>query len=1149
MKEGRWDEALARAEELLALRSRVQGAGHHQVVDAGWRVKTLRRVAALPEGERAAFLSAIDKDDQAESLNRQGKYAEAQPLSEQALAIRRRLFSEDHPLTASAYNELASNLDDQGKYADAQPLYEKALAIRRRLLGDDHPLTALSYNDLASSLDGQGDYAAAQPLYEKALAIRRRLLGDDHSDTAQSYNNLAYSLDEQGNYAAAQPLFEKALAIRRRLHGDDHSDTAQSYNNLAYNLNAQGKYAAAQPLYEKALAIRRRLHGDDHPLTANSCNNVAANLNAQGKYAEAQPLYEQALAICRRLLGDHPHTAISSNNVAANLNAQGKYAEAQPLYEQALAICRRLFAAADHPLTAAFSSNLADNLGAQGKYAAAQVLYEQALAIRRRLLSDDHPDTASCYNSLAGNLGAKGRYAEAQPLYEKALESFRRLLGDDHPRTAQTYSNLAGNLGAQGKYTEARDQWLRAAKSFEKVRLLAAFTGLDRATATTRGDPLVALAAVLARLGQPAEAWRRLEEHLGRGLLDELAAREDTRLAPQERARLRQLVADLEQLDRLVEAPMPQLDQADRRKRLEELRQRRDRAQIALGELQSQLAATHGTSAGRVAALAELQSALPADAGLVAWVDLKASGPNAADPDGEHWGAVVRARGAPAWVRLPGTGPDRRWTADDTELTARVRAALIHRPGPEAPAVQPLLQRLRAQRLAPLTAALDQTADGLPAARRLVVLPSDALTGVPIEALLGTTDPWTVSYAPSATVLTYLRRPRSGSQGGLLALGDPLFRGAEPSADPGPVPDHGLLVNVVAPGSNAAEHGLKPGDVLLSYNGAALLRGDDLKLVPAPGRPVPVEVWRAGQRQPVARRELGPGELGVVLDSRPAPQALAERRRLDQALLAARSGSGDFRRLPGTRYEVGALAQLFASARRPAQVLTDAAASELELDRMAAAGDLRRFAFIHLATHGVIDEAIPQRSAVILTQTGLPDPLEQVLNHRPVYDGRLTVREIQRGWDLQAELVTLSACETARGRSAGGEGFVGFAQALVLSGARGVCLSLWKVDDTATALLMRRFYANLLGVRPGLSQPLAKAEALGEAKAWLRGLGRAEAAALAADLFGDEARGKGAPKRKQAAEGPSELTPGAGDDRPFAHPYYWAAFVLVGDPD
>ncbi len=204
--------------------------------------------------------------------------------------------------------------------------------------------------------------------------------------------------------------------------------------------------------------------------------------------------------------------------------------------------------------------------------------------------------------------------------------------------------------------------------------------------------------------------------------------------------------------------------------------------------------------------------------------------------------------------------------------------------------------------------------------------------------------------------------------------------------------------------------------------------------------------------------------------------------------MAARGGDEDFAPLPGTRYEVEALAQLFKSDDRPTRILLGADASEPELDRLAASGELGRFGFIHLATHGVIDEAIPVRSAVILTQTGLPDPLEQVLNHKPVFDGRLSVREIQRGWDLKAELVTLSACETALGRDAGGEGFVGFTQALLMSGARSVCLSLWKVDDTATALLMQRFYANLLGARPGLSRPMSKVAALAEAKEWLRNL-------------------------------------------------------------
>jgi CHAT domain-containing protein len=340
-----------------------------------------------------------------------------------------------------------------------------------------------------------------------------------------------------------------------------------------------------------------------------------------------------------------------------------------------------------------------------------------------------------------------------------------------------------------------------------------------------------------------------------------------------------------------------------------------------------------------------------------------------------------------------------------------------------------------------------------------------------------------------------------------------------------------------------------------------------LKTVPEPGRPVPVEVWREGQVLP---RILAAGKLGVVLDPRPAPQAIAEQRKIQQILVAARAGDGDFAALPGTHFEVEALIRLFQSDDRPIRALFGAGASEPELDRLATSGELGRYGFIHLATHGVIDEGLPTRSAVILTQTGLPDPLQQALSHQPVYDGRISVREIQRTWELKAELVTLSACQTALGRDAGGEGFVGFTQALLMSGARSVCLSLWKVDDIATALLMQRFYANLVGRRPGLSAPMAKAEALQEAKTWLRGLGRSEVLAAATELSSGIERGKGA-KGHQSSElgavGKAHDQPDAAahlrgeirrlsdrsqfvdNDRPYAAPYYWAAFVLAGDPD
>ena len=250
--------------------------------------------------------------------------------------------------------------------------------------------------------------------------------------------------------------------------------------------------------------------------------------------------------------------------------------------------------------------------------------------------------------------------------------------------------------------------------------------------------------------------------------------------------------------------------------------------------------------------------------------------------------------------------------------------------------------------------ALGASPDGEPAARRLIVLPSPAMAGIPIDALLAENDTRTVSYAPSGTLFKYLReQPRPDRHAGLLALGDPIYERADKSSDPKPPPDHGLLVNMVLPGSNAASHGLKPGDVLLAYNGSALHKKEDLKAVADGGKPIAVEVWRDGRSQP---RELAPGKLGVLIDARPAPEAIAANRAIAKLLVAARSGDEDFAPLPGTRYEALAIAGLFKADDRPCQALLGTDASEPELDRLAASGELGRFGFIHLATHGVIDE-------------------------------------------------------------------------------------------------------------------------------------------------------------------------------------------------
>lgn len=122
---------------------------------------------------------------------------------------------------------------------------------------------------------------------------------------------------------------------------------------------------------------------------------------------------------------------------------------------------------------------------------------------------------------------------------------------------------------------------------------------------------------------------------------------------------------------------------------------------------------------------------------------------------------------------------------------------------------------------------------------------------------------------------------------------------------------------------------------------------------------------------------------------------------------------------------------------------------------------------------------------------------------------RLSAREVLASWKLGADLVCLAGCQTVRGVGSATEGSLGLQQAFLAAGARSLLVSLWPVDDHATSLLMDTFYRRIAasGVR------VDRAAALAEAQREVR-----------------ESRD-------------------ANGRQPYAHPAYWAEFVLVGDPN
>lgn len=149
--------------------------------------------------------------------------------------------------------------------------------------------------------------------------------------------------------------------------------------------------------------------------------------------------------------------------------------------------------------------------------------------------------------------------------------------------------------------------------------------------------------------------------------------------------------------------------------------------------------------------------------------------------------------------------------------------------------------------------------------------------------------------------------------------------------------------------------------------------------------------------------------------------------------------------LPGTESEVKSISSIFDSRKIETKLFTRQEANEQAIKSTA----LKDYSLIHFATHGIVDEASPELSRIFLQ------------NNSESEDGNLFAGEIYN-LEMNADLVTLSACQTGLGKISKGEGVIGLSRALVYAGAKSIIVSFWSVADESTSELMRTFYQHLL---------------------------------------------------------------------------------------
>jgi CHAT domain-containing protein/tetratricopeptide (TPR) repeat protein len=315
----------------------------------------------------------------------------------------------------------------------------------------------------------QGDYDKAVVAAEEALRTAERTFSPDDAAVSKSLNNLAFLYKVKGRYAQAEPLYMRSLAIREKTLGLDHPHVATVLSNLGLLYEAKGQYVQAEPMFKRSLAIREKVLGQNDPEVGRVLGNLAGLYYAVGQYATAEPLYKRSLSILELSLGpDHPDVATCLESLALLYNAEGRYALAEPLQVRSLWIREKTFGP-DHPDVAYSLNNLAELYMTQGQVSHAEPLFKRSLAIWEKAFGPDDSKVGLSINNLATLYNIQGQFALAEPLYKRSLAIMERVLGPDHPYVATSINNLALLYSKQGRYSQAEPLFKRSLEIVENA--------------------------------------------------------------------------------------------------------------------------------------------------------------------------------------------------------------------------------------------------------------------------------------------------------------------------------------------------------------------------------------------------------------------------------------------------------------------------------------------------------------------------------------------------------------------------------------------------------------------------------------------------------------------------------------------------------
>lgn len=890
----------------------------------------------------------------------------------------------------------------------------------------------------------------------------------------------AEALKELGETAYGQAEFERAVELLEKAYALDAG--AVDPIRLAEFNSTLGGYYSMRGDYDRAMKISRRslelfeLHGGGRDRISSILSGIGAIQYLKGEYAEATEIHLRSLKLAEES-GDLLTLAFAKFSLGADYRMQGDYETALGYYEQSLSLNEQWVEetgrrnGGTRPHLREISTVLR-HIGTthllQGNYPLALRYFERVLRLDEE--ARDEMGIAYSLSYMGGTYRAQGRYEQALEHLERSLKLFEKLGIRDG--VARTQATMGGVYYLLGDSARALEYFRRSLELRERMDAKEGVAGSLLGVATVlaaRGEYAQALetaersAEIARRIGSPHVLWSALlvagRAHLSLGHAEEARHAFDESISTVES--LRAHVAGDEEGQELFFA--------DKLAPYQEVvgmlaREGHDAEAFKYAEAGKGRVLLDVLRAGRGGARGRLTAVEAAREGELrrAMNDLSVE--------------LRREQSASAQVASRVADVQRRLEQARLEYSAFRASLYANHPelGVERGAARPVTRGDVAGLLP----------DGDTAVVEYVVTEQRTYLFVFTKKGGGAEAALNV-HTVEITHRELARRAEEFRR--QLAEGDLLFsRNARDLYDLLLRPAEGELKDkrrlVIVPDDKLWE---LPFQALQTREGSYVVERSAVTYAPS------LTVLREMSRRRLTRShsERAPATLLAV------GNPLLSDRTAGRARGSLMNGGNSLGALPEAERQVRALAALYGP--RRSRVYTGAQAREERVKREGGS-----FSIVHLATHGTLDDANPMYSNVVLAR----GPRGKDVGKAEGDDGLLEAWELMK-MHLDAEMVVLSACETARGRVTPGEGIIGLSWAIFVAGSPTTVVSQWKVESASTTELMVNFHRHL---QERFSRRIGAP-----------GMTKAEALRLAALRLLRSER--------------------------YAHPFYWAGFVMVGD--